>query len=328
VSSRIARDDEVEQWQTDGWVVVEGLIDPDEIAPALEDLFNVFPRPESYHSDPVKFTPRGRTNEELRKGYPQLPETGPAFRPEQHRWGAEFPFYGTGALNRLACHPSILDFAERALATPDIRLYQCQASAKYTGSANYEQPLHTDRNHGFLPPPPGSGPPWWHLETFLYLSDVDDDTAPTHFVSRPYPDGISLNNIYMPDNGAELYGREQPARGVRGSLLAYRNDVFHRAVNMTRPGGSRFFFNASFKRADYEWIGYTGYQSRSTHPNWIQLAGECTPRQLEVFGFPKPGHPIWTDELLGVTAERYPTLDLSPWREALDAQTEARAEIG
>jgi hypothetical protein len=250
------------------------------------------------------------------------------FRPEQHRWGAEFPFYGSGAVNRLACHPSILDFAERALATPDIRLYQCQASAKYTGSANYEQPLHTDRNHGFLPPPPASGPPWWHLETFLYLSDVEDDTAPTHFVSRPYPEGVSLNNIYVPENGAELYARELPARGVRGSLLAYRNDVFHRAVNMTRPGGSRFFFNASFKRADYEWINYTGYQSRSTHPNWTQLVGECTPRQLEVFGFPKPGHPVWTQELLSVTAERYPSLDLSPWQAALDAHDEARAEIG
>jgi len=317
MSGRLARDDEVEQWQRDGWVVVEGLIDTADVDAALEDVFLVFPRPEKYHADPARYTPPGRSDEDLRKGYPPLPERGPAFRPEQHRWGREFPFYGSGALNRLACHPAIVDFAERALESTDIRLYQCQMSAKYTGSANYEQPMHTDRNHSFLPPPPSSGPPWWHVETFLYLSEVQDDTAPTHFVSRPDAVDFSANNIYMPDNAPELYAREQPARGSRGSLLAYRNDVFHRAVDMTRPGGSRFFFNSSYKLAAHEWIGYSGIQSRSTHPNWLQLVGECTPRQLEIFGFPKPGHPIWTDELLAATAERYPDLDLAPWKRAL-----------
>src|SRR6476619_2409681 len=78
---------------------------------------------------------------------------------------------GSGALNRLAVHPAIVDCAERALATTDIRLYQAHTAAKYTGETNYEQPMHTDRNHSWLPAP--SGPPWWHLETFLYLSDVD-----------------------------------------------------------------------------------------------------------------------------------------------------------
>ena len=42
-----------------------------------------------------------------------------------------------------------------------------------------------------------------------------------------------------------------------------------------------------------------------------------TPRELELFGFPPPGHPIWTVELLDRLAGRYPGLDLAPWTDEL-----------
>ena len=42
-----------------------------------------------------------------------------------------------------------------------------------------------------------------------------------------------------------------------------------------------------------------------------------TPRELALFGFPEPGDPIWTPELLDMTADAYPNLDVSPWRIAL-----------
>jgi hypothetical protein len=35
-----------------------------------------------------------------------------------------------------------------------------------------------------------------------------------------------------------------------------------------------------------------------------------------LFGFPPPGHEVWTDEMLDLTQERYPKLDLAPWRAA------------
>ena len=44
----------------------------------------------------------------------------------------------------------------------------------------------------------------------------------------------------MPDNDPEIYAAERPATGPRGSLLAYRSNVFHRGVNLTAPAGSRF----------------------------------------------------------------------------------------
>src|SRR5262249_46641182 len=73
--SRFARDDEVAAWREDGWVVLEGLIDTDLIDAALDDLHRIFPRPEEFHADPARYTPPGRSDEDLRRGYPPTPES-------------------------------------------------------------------------------------------------------------------------------------------------------------------------------------------------------------------------------------------------------------
>ena len=312
---RLARRDEVATWQSDGWVVLDELVAVEAIDAAVEDLWRVFPRPERFHDDPARYIPPGRDTQTLRRGYPEMPEHGPWFRPEQHRWGHEFPFMGSGALNRLYVHPSIVDFAERALETRDIRLYQAHVSGRYTGDADYEQPLHTDRNHSFLPAVPG--PPWSHVELFLYLSDVEEDCAPTHGVKAPDAGGRSTNEVFFPDQDPELYAAERATIAKRGSLVAYRNDVFHRGVNVTRPRGARFVLVVAFKRAGLDWIGYHAVPPKSTHPGWIRFVEGATPRELELFGFPPPGHPVWTNDLISDTQLRYPDLDVAPWRHAL-----------
>ncbi len=316
MSTRLARDEEVAAWREDGWVLIEGLVGTDEINAATTDLCEVFPTPEEYQADPA-----GETEKWLGRPPPARdsyvwPATGPGFRPEQHRWHGEFPFPGTGALNRLCVHPSIVDFMERALQTTDLRLYQAQVSAKYAGVTNYEQPMHTDRNHSWLPPLTDSR--WSHVEAFLYLSDVDGGTAPTHLVSvRDSADRPTTAPLIMPTADPELYAAERPATGVRGSLLAYRSDVFHRAVELTAPGGARFLLNVSFKVTGQDWIGYHTMQSRATSPHWVAFVEESTPSELALFGFPPPGHAIWDTVLIDATAERYPSLDVEPWRRAL-----------
>ena len=202
------------------------------------------------------------------------------------------------------------------MQSTDIRLYQIHLSAKYTGETNYEQPMHTDRNHSWLPA--RSTPPWWYVETFLYLSDVDEGNAATHLVPRAAA-GDRDRNVWgvMPQSDPELYAAEVAAPSMRGSLLAYRTDVFHRGVDLTSPDAARFLMALAFKRANQDWVGYTTHQSKSTSPGWIAFAEGCTPRQLELFGFPPPGHPIWDTALLDATAVRYPNLDLGPWRRSL-----------
>jgi hypothetical protein len=73
----------------------------------------------------------------------------------------------------------------------------------------------------------------------------------------------------------------------------------------------------AFKNAGTDWIGYDQQQSRSTGPDWTKFVEGSTPRQLELFEFPPPGHPVWSEKLLDQTALRYPALDLAPWRARL-----------
>jgi hypothetical protein len=312
--SRLATDEEVETWRTEGWVVLGGLVGADEVDAVQEDLHRTVPSVEEYHADPEGVKEHWGAHVSEEDAF--WPEGGPGFSADQQLLSAQFPFPGSGALNRLCVHPSVVDFAERTLGSRNIRLYQIHVTAKYEGITNYEQPMHTDRNHSWLPAV--GAPPWWNLELFLYLSDVTDADNPTRVVSVRDTANVSPRTpVLMPDLAPELYRAERAATGVRGSLLAYRSDVFHRGAAFATPGSSRTVLALAFRRAEHEWIGYDQAQSRSTGTEWTRFAERCSPRELELFGFPPPGHPIWSADLLDATAIRYPLMDLRPWREAL-----------
>lgn len=316
MSSRVATDAEVDRWRDEGWVLLDGLIGTEEIDATSEDVELLFPSIDEYYADPEEVTVRRRGRPLKAKPDYEWPEDGPGFRSEQQQWAGTFPFEGSGSLNRLCVHPSLIDFAERALGAGDIRLYQAQASAKYAGLTNYEQPMHTDRNHSWLPA--AGQAPWWNLTGFLYLTDVTPDENPTRLVS--VKDSADVNSPYpviLPRMDPELYAAERPAPGVRGSYLAYRSDVWHRGAPFSVPRTARFTLALAFKQAGQDWIGYDTQQSRSTGAPWTRFVEGSTPRQLALFGFPEPGHPIWGEDLLAETAKRYPELDLTEWREQL-----------
>ena len=166
-----------------------------------------------------------------------MPATGPAFRPEQHRWGREFPFYGSGRLNRLCVHP-----CDRRLRRARARHDRHPAvpgavSAKYAGDANYEQPMHTDRNHSFLPPRIGAA---------VVARRVRSSTSRTSTRARADASrdpratrrGVRRQQRSSCPTTHRSCTRREHAAGPRGSLLAYRPDVFHRGVDLTRPEGA------------------------------------------------------------------------------------------
>jgi hypothetical protein len=321
--SRRATDAEVASWREHGWVLLEGLVGTEEVDTLADDLREIFPSAAELQADPVGVTERWLGHPARPKEVFVWPDEGPGFRPDQQRWSRAFPFAGTGALNRVCVHPSIVDFAERALGNADIRLYQAHLSAKYAGVTNYEQPMHIDRNHSWLPP--GSGSPWWNLEGFLYLTDVTDADNPTRVVDVGDTAHIdSPYGVVMPNMDPGVYAAEQPAPGVRGSYLAYRSDCWHRGAPFGSETGARTVLAVAFKNAAVEWIGYDTQQSRSTGLDWTAFVEGSTPRELELFGWPVPGHPVWDDRLLEQTLQRYPALDLGPWRAALVGEAETR----
>ena len=208
MSSRLATDAEVATWRDEGWVLLEGLVGTEEIDALTDDLRQIFPSAEEHQADPEGVYERWKGRPKEPEEAFVWPDEGPGFRPAQQRWGAAFPFPGSGALNRICVHPSIVDFAERALDNEDIRLYQAHASAKYAGVTNYEQPMHLDRNHSWLPA--ASESPWWNLEGFLYLTDVTEDDNPTRLVS--VRDTEHIDNPYgvlMPRGNPEVYAAER-----------------------------------------------------------------------------------------------------------------------
>ena len=119
MQGRRATDDEVTTWQRDGWVVLHDLVSTDDVDAAVPDLWTTFPKPEKFHDDPARFLPPGKDTKTLRRGWPDMPEHGPWFRPEQHRWGGEFPFMGSGALEPAVRAP--LDRRLRGAGAADAR---------------------------------------------------------------------------------------------------------------------------------------------------------------------------------------------------------------
>ena len=105
--------------------------------------------------------------------------------------------------------------------------------------------------------------------------------------------------------------------GRRGSVRLAANGTWFFVVDLTEPGSARFLLSSSHKVAGQDWVGYHTMQSRSTSPDWVTFVEGSTPGQLALFGFPPPGHPIWSAALIDATARLYPKLDLGPWRSML-----------
>jgi ectoine hydroxylase-related dioxygenase (phytanoyl-CoA dioxygenase family) len=290
------------RWHTDGWCVVEDLVDAGEIAAAQADVGDLFPPAAS-----VRAARRARDPGEGGAGPGEYDVRWDAAKPV-------FPFEGM-ALNRLCVHDAVIDLAEDLLGTADVRLYQGLASAKYSdGHPDYEQLLHVDYgNHTLVVPRPDIG--FQHLELFVYLSDVTPARAATRVVSRRLTGDIPVERVYLGlDDYAPLYAVEEPASGPAGSVLAYRPDVYHRGTSLTEEGSARYLLHVAFKPVGTDWLGYQAWPQAAEGRAWHRFVRHASPRQLTVLGFPEPGHPYWNAETLAGVGARYPHLDMTSWR--------------
>jgi hypothetical protein len=272
-----------------GFSLLEGFLAPDELKAAQEALWKHFPRPEDYFEDP------------------KTPEHS-AYAESQFAGVEEFP-YRSWDLNRLAVHPDLIDAVERYLETTELHLYKVELWAKYAGAINYDQPLHRDYgSHSLVVPRPE--PRYQQITTFIYLSDVTDDDGPTVLV--PFDAGKDVPYIPLTIPLGELADSEVRCVGPAGSLLVYRTDILHRGSEITGAGRSRFSLLADFQVRGTTWGGKMAWPKQS--PNrWAKFIPQCTVRQRDLFGFPRPEDPYWDDATRAGVAARYPGIDLTPY---------------
>jgi hypothetical protein len=270
-----------------GFSLLEGFLEPDELAAAQHALALHFPAPEDYFADPPSHAKYARS---------------------QFAGVEEFP-YRSWDLNRLAVHPDLVDAAERYLGTTELHLYKIELWAKYAGAINYDQPLHRDYGSHSLVVPRLDGR-YQQITTFIYLSDVTAADGPTRIVPYDRGQDVPFTPLYL-DFGA-MAEAEVAAVGPAGSLLVYRTDVLHRGSDFTGSGRSRFSLLVDFQARGTTWGGKMAWPKDS--PNrWAKFMPECTVRQRDLFGFPRPGDDYWNEQTLADVAARYPGMDMAPY---------------
>ena len=279
------------RWQEDGFALVPDLVPAEDIDAVAGELAVL------YGGD--TFDDYNRAS-----GYGDGAREGRQFRASQVDGMRGFPMRHCPNLNNLFVHPRLVAFARSALADEDLRIYQAAVWAKWAGAINYEQPLHQDGNHSLIPP--RMEPGFWHMEAFLYLSDVDEDCAPPRLVPR------SLSHLRRD----ELYDHEIVATGRRGTILAYRSDVWHRGTDFARPDASRTVLVVGFRPASAEWFSYDAFGRHGASRVFADFVSGKSPDDLALFGIPRPGHPYWTEATIDAMTLKYPGLDMSPWFDA------------
>jgi hypothetical protein len=287
----------LEQLESDGFTIIPGFLSTDEVSTARAALWNVYPTPEQYHANPGEFA---------------------QFAKSQFAGMRYFP-YADWALNRLAFHPDLVDAAERFLGSVDLELYKVELWAKYSGAIDYAQPHHRDFGNHSLVVPRVDGA-YQQLTSFILLSDVSVEDGPTAIVPLrkgahvPFvpPKQDQRSSFSVPFG--ELFDHEVPVVGPAGTLLLYRTDVLHRATAFIGERRSRFVLLADYQRRGAPWMGKMAWPNSAVQKNWTPMMEQCSVRERDLFGFPKPGDPYWNEQTLGDVALRYPGIDMSPYR--------------
>ena len=285
-------------WRRDGGVVLDRFFSADEIQPVAADC-------------DALFLARRRTRDALVK----TPDGGVGvFDPAQFKNMDHLPFAASTAINLIGLNPRLIALAKAALEVDDVRLYQCDAWAKFTGDADYDQPFHCDfKNHTLTAP--GDAAADKAINFMIYVTDVSDDLGAIRYVPNPEASAIvgPLRTI-LPEEadgapgltGASISFDQTDATGFAhprqlalkaiersgaapaGSIFAYGLDVYHRGANLTRPGGHRYTITASFKAAGNDQISWTSWSFHFLKP-WNKVIANATPEQLACLGIPRPG---------------------------------------
>jgi Phytanoyl-CoA dioxygenase (PhyH) len=279
----------LDEIRTNGFVVLEGFLSPDEVRAARAGMFDEFPEPDDYFAGPERY----------------------AHLVKHQFAGLRLGPYDSWPLTRMAFHPDLVDAAERFCGTADLQLYKMELWAKYSGAVDYDQAHHRDFGNHSLVVPRADGR-WPQLTTFILLSDVTELDGPTKVIPRRIGDTYSV----IPDRvePGELHEHEVAVTGPAGTIFLYTTDVLHRASAITGTQRARFTLLTDYSARGNPWMGKMSWPGLANRPSFATLMVNASPRERDLFGFPPPGHEYWNEQTLGDVAARWPGIDLTPYR--------------
>lgn len=288
--------------------MLPGLLDAADLAPALGELGRLHPTLDGFRSGT---DPRRQR-----------------YLDDEFAGIDTFPFESV-ALSLLTVHPTLVALARELLGGEDLRITSAESWAKYSGAADYDQPLHRDYlNHTLLVPT--DDPEFAQLELFVYLTGVDGSRGGTRFVSRRHtvdmpavpnwlvrPGETLGGGRFETDARAHVYDAEQVVVGPAGTVAAFTTGTFHRGAAIVDDDIARHTLHVCFRPATVEWGQRVGWADRSHSDAWRAFVEHASAEQRALFGFPPPGHGFWTERTLADLHLRYPGLDITPYRDAL-----------
>ena len=272
---------------------------------------------------------------------------------EKHQSATPMPFFGSkggtddrgsdAALNHMTIHPRALALVAQLMNTEEInlRLSQSHIIAKYgalidkPGDPNHghitgDQELHVDYgNNTLLVPPIATSPE--AIACLCYYSDVDECGGATHFAkalpgeltsydperfnppgfnavngSRDHPSPRSKENI------ERLYEDEKPVYYKPGTCILYGLNAWHRGTPAAL-GKVRYTHHHVWRHRNAEWINWQSLAPKM-YGMQTRYLEQLSVLQRTVLGFAAPGNSYWTKETLDAVGQRYPGMDMTPYR--------------
>lgn len=303
-----------EAYDRDGYVIVSGLFEPEQIAKALEETERL-----SY----------GKSFEEYLAEFKAGVDKSQ--RPAPGR--TTFPT-GSPVLDSFIENDEMLDCFADALGTNDMSYLSGLLFVRFGREdsrpvAEPWQDYHFDNNTcSFLPPHPDVKR-YDYVNSAVFLHDVEEDGAPLHVL----PGSHHLLEKMMPEFAARgdgmregfgdirkipEFGTPIPTMGKAGDVLLYSSYLVHGAVEFADKDKRRAFWSLSLGRTENDaWNKYSHLYPYPERPYSIPFWTQTSPRVRSLFGWPQPGDPYYTPETLKLLVAWFPGMDLEPYRNAL-----------
>lgn len=280
-------DEHLETWRTDGYCIVERFVDPDSVAAAVQELHEIMP-------------------------------TWEQFRDEREEWPDAEPFvwqqfpYRSDAMNDLALNAELISFARRALGTDDVMLSHSEALSKYASDHDFDQRMHMDYpNNTFVVPMADDVE---QMASITYLTDVTLELGPTRVVSYADGEPWAHKPNWGREEAPELFDLERAIVVPAGSIFLYSMRTFHRGSALTATEGLRHSIHVAYQRRSMTWGGWRSYVREANKPPSRQFVTRLSVDQRTMIGFPPPGDPYWTPQAIDAVQQRYPDIDMGPYR--------------